>query len=109
MYVKGKTLLSEYGSSPSNEEITWAIQDMASNKLELPAVGKTKGTLTDKQRAILWQLWTGSTSTKNNPWAKTKEIRNVVQPIADEAKAKAEEAKEKREAEAEAQRKAREK
>lgn len=107
MYVKGKTLLSEYGSGPSNEEITWAIQDMASNKLELPAVGKTKGTLTDKQRAILWQLWTGSTSTKNNPWAKTKEIRNVVQPIADEAKAKAEEAKEKREAEAEAQRKAR--
>lgn len=109
MYVKGKTLLSEYGSSPSNEEITWAIQDMASNKLELPAVGKTKGTLTDKQRAILWQLWTGSTSTKNNPWAKTKEIRDVVQPIADEAKTKAEESKKKREAEAEAQRKAREK
>lgn len=105
MYVKGRTLISQYGSS--NEQITWAIQDMASNNLTLPAVGKTKTSLTDKQRAILWQVWTGSTSTKNNPWAKNGDAKQAAQEIADKAKAEADDAKERREAELEAQRKAR--
>lgn len=69
MYIKGLELLSTYGSNPSNDEVTAAIQDMASNKATLPAVGKASGNLTDEQRAILWQMWTGSTSVKNNPWA----------------------------------------
>ena len=66
---KGLELLSTYGSNPSNDEVTAAIQDMASNKATLPAVGKASGNLTDEQRAILWQMWTGSASVKNNPWA----------------------------------------
>ena len=69
MYIKGLELLSTYGSNPSNDEVTAAVQDMASNKAVLPAVGKASGNLTDEQRAILWQMWTGSTSVKNNPWA----------------------------------------
>lgn len=68
-FVYVRELLPAYDSngngSYSNEEIRAAIDAM-----NTPAVALQRGSMLDTvQKAVLWQLYTGSTSAKNNPYS----------------------------------------
>lgn len=68
-YVHLKELLPQYDKDGSggisNEELEKAIDTMGGGLL--PGVGQ----LTREQQAVLWQLFSGSKSAKNNPYSRT--------------------------------------
>ena len=68
-YVHLKELLPQYDKDGSggisNEELEKAIDTMGGGLL--PSVGQ----LTREQQAVLWQLFSGSKSAKNNPYSRT--------------------------------------
>lgn len=73
-YVTLKEVLPQYDAdkngSYKNDEVTEAIKAMTSYDISLPGGSKKKFALTAQQQAILWQIQTGSTTAKNNPFDK---------------------------------------
>ena len=72
-FVSAKETLPRYdedgNGSYKNAEIEAALDSIGNTAgIMLPTVGGS-ATLTNAQRAVLWQLLTGSTSAKNNPYS----------------------------------------
>ena len=71
-YVTAKELMPRFDAdgngSYKNDEITAALNSIGtSNGIMLP--GGDSISMTNEQKAVLWQLLTGSTSAKNNPFS----------------------------------------
>ena len=54
--------------SYSADEIENAIESISAQGIVLPGGPATIFNLTNEQKAVLWQVWTGSSSGKNNPY-----------------------------------------
>jgi len=77
VFVSVREILPRYDAdgngSYKNAEIEAALDSFGtgSGGIELPMAGSVSTTLTNAQRAALWQLLTCSTSAKNNPYSTT--------------------------------------
>ena len=78
-YVCAKEILPQFDKPNANgnygtytqAEIEEALDALGTgtNGILLPTAGRTSVTLTNDQKAVLWQLLTGSSSAKNNPYS----------------------------------------
>ena len=71
-YVRLREILPQFDAngsgSYSHDEIEAAINSMSASGLVLPGGDGTLFYLTTAQKAALWQLWSTSSSAKNNPY-----------------------------------------